>query len=84
MPSLLIGLLAAFLGWFVTDLSCTTSDPVGSVTPCYGWSALIAVASFVIVTAGMMLVLVLVYRSLGEWREARARDEDPPGPGCEV
>lgn len=84
IPSLAVGLLAGLLGWFVTDLSCTTSDPVGSVTHCYGWSAAMAVAAFLMVTVGMALVLVLVYRSLSEWQEARARNEDPPGPGCEV
>jgi hypothetical protein len=43
-----------------------------------------AVTSFLVVTAGMALVMVLVYRSLGEWQESRARNEEPPGPGCEV
>ena len=84
VPSLIMGVLAGLLGWFVTDLSCTTSDPPGAITHCYGWSALISLGSFLVVTAGMMLVLVLVYRSLSEWREAQARGEEPPGPGCEV
>jgi cytochrome c-type biogenesis protein CcmH/NrfG len=84
VPAVVIGLLAGLLGWFVTDLSCTTSDPAGAVSHCYGWSAALAVASFLVVTAGMSLVLVLVYRSLGEWQEARARNQEPPGPGCEV
>jgi hypothetical protein len=84
IPSLAVGLLAGLLGWFVTDLSCTTSDPVGAVTHCYGWSAAMAAGAFLVVTVGMALVLVLVYRSLSEWQEARARNEDPPGPGCEV
>ncbi|MGF1617461.1 MAG: hypothetical protein ACFCU2_06580 [Acidimicrobiia bacterium] len=84
IPSLTVGVLAGLLGWFVTDLSCTTSDPVGAVTHCHGWSAAIAAGAFIVVTAGMALVLVLIYRSLGEWQEARARNEDPPGPGCEV
>lgn len=73
VPSLTIGILAALLGWFATDLSCTTSDPPGAVTACPGWSALVAITAFVAVTAGMMLVLVLVYRSLAEWREAQER-----------
>ncbi|MEX1038508.1 MAG: hypothetical protein WDZ96_06615 [Acidimicrobiia bacterium] len=84
IPSLTVGLLAGLLGWFVTDLSCTTSDPPGAVTHCYGWSAAMAAGSFLVVTAGMMLVLVLIYRSLGEWQEARTRNENPPGPGCEI
>ena len=84
LPASAIGLLAGLLGWFVTDLSCTTSDPAGAVSHCYGWAAAMAVTSFLVVTAGMFLVLVLVYRSLGEWQEARARNQEPPSPGCEV
>jgi hypothetical protein len=84
VPAVTIGLLAGLLGWFVTDLSCTTSDPAGAVSHCYGWSAAMAVTSFIVVTAGMALVMVLVYRSLSEWQESRARNEEPPGPGCEV
>jgi hypothetical protein len=84
IPSLVVGVLAALLGWFATDLSCTTSDPPGAITACPGWSAFIAITAFVVVTAGMMLVLVLVFRSLAEWREAQERDAEPPGPGCET
>lgn len=83
-PSLAVGVLAALLGWFATDLSCTTSDPPGAVTPCPGWSALMAIAAFLLVTAGMMLVLALVYRSLAEWREAQERNVKPSGPSREV
>jgi len=84
LPSLVVGLLAGFLGWFVTDLSCTTSDPQDAITPCPGWSALMAITAFLAVTAGMAMVLVLVYRSIAEWQDARERGADPPEPGCEV
>lgn len=80
----MVGLLAGFLGWFVTDLSCTTADPVDAVTSCPGWSALISLTAFIAVTIGMAMVLILVFRSLAEWKDAQARNEDPPGPGCEV
>jgi hypothetical protein len=43
-----------------------------------------AVTSFLVVTAGVLLVLVLVYRSISEWQESKARNQEPPGPGCEV
>lgn len=79
-PALGVGLLAGLLGWFVTDLSCTTSDPAEAVTPCHGWAAAVSVTSFTVVTAGMLLVLVLVYRSLGEWRDAQARARELEGP----
>ncbi len=84
MPSLVVGFLAGILGWFVTDLSCTTSDPVDAVTACPGWSAAISAGAFLAVTMGMAMVLVLVFRSLAEWREAQERNQEPPGPGCEV
>lgn len=84
IPSLALGLLAGFLGWFVTDLSCTTSDPANALTPCPGWSTTIAILAFLAVTIGMAMVLVLVFKSLAEWREAQSRNEDPPGPGCEI
>ncbi len=69
IPALTVGLLAGFLGWAATDLSCTTSDPPNALTHCPGWSWTIAIGAFLIVTIGMALVLVLVYRSLAEWRE---------------
>lgn len=71
VPSLLMGLLAAALGWVVTDVSCRQPDFNGVVNPCNGWAALAAVVSFVAVTLGVTVLLVLVYRSLAEWRERR-------------
>jgi hypothetical protein len=43
-----------------------------------------ALLAFLAVTIGMAMVLVLVFKSLAEWREAQSRNEDPPGPGCEI
>ena len=37
-------------------------------TTCSGWAALVAIVSFLVVTVGVALVLVLVYRSLAEWK----------------
>ena len=59
-----MGLLAGALGWVVTDVSCRQGG-----SSCTGWSALIAIGSFAVVTVSVALVLVLVYRSLAEWRE---------------
>ena len=64
MPALLLGLLAGLLGWVVTDVSCRQSG-----SGCVGWSALMSIVAFLIVTISVALVLVLVYRSLAEWRE---------------
>jgi hypothetical protein len=54
-----------------TDISCRQPAGSGEFTTCYGWAILVAVVSFLVVTIGSGLVLVLVYRSLAEWREKR-------------
>jgi hypothetical protein len=67
VPALGLGALAAALGWVVTNVSCRSSSPVGEGCPGWGW--LVGIVSFVAVTFGVGLLLVLVYRSLSEWRE---------------
>jgi hypothetical protein len=69
VPAVGTGLLAGALGWMVTDVSCRSESTVGAGCP--GWAALFAVASFLAVTIGVALLLVLVYRSLAEWRDRR-------------
>jgi hypothetical protein len=69
IPSLTLGLLAAWLGWVVTDVSCSQPDAPGITGGCDGWALLIAVISFLVVTVGVALLLVLVYRSLAEWQQ---------------
>jgi hypothetical protein len=71
IPSLALGLLAAALGWLVTDVSCRQSDPAGVAGSCPGWSVFFSVVSFLVVTVGVAVLLVLVYRSLAEWQERR-------------
>ena len=66
IPSLVLGLLAAALGWVVTSLSCNLSDATGG---CVLWSIVMSVAALLLVTAGTAVILGLVYRSLAEWRE---------------
>jgi hypothetical protein len=69
IPSLALGLLAGALGWVVTHVSCRQPDGAGGFSSCTGWAVLVAVASFIVVTVGVTLILVLVYRSLAEWKE---------------
>ena len=64
IPALVMGAVAGALGWVVTDVSCRQNG-----SACGIWSAIIAIAAFLTVTFGVILVLVLVYRSLAEWQE---------------
>ena len=73
IPALLLGALAAGLGWIVTDVSCRSPDGGSGYTTCVGWATLVAIVSFLVVTIGVGLILVLVYRSLAEWRESSGR-----------
>lgn len=84
IPSVVAGALAAVIAGIVTDVSCRYATSDGTVVRCPGWTATVAVAAFLLVTIGMAVVLVLVYRSLAEHREAVSRGQEPPGPGCEV
>jgi hypothetical protein len=72
-----LGLIAGVLGWIVTDVSCRQPDPTGGFTTCYGWATLVAIVSFLVVTIGAALVLVLVYRSIAEWREGQQKTRSP-------
>lgn len=69
VPSLALGILAAFLGYTVTDVSCRQPDITGLTSNCLGWAIVVGAVSFVAVVIGVGLVLVLVYRSLAEWKE---------------
>lgn len=72
VPALALGLLAAALGWVVTDVSCRQSGPASVGTSCPGWSVFFAIVSFLVVTIGVTVLLVLVYRSLAEWQQRRS------------
>ncbi len=69
LPALVSGTVAAWLGGTVTAVTCRYRQPDGTIVTCPGWTVAISALSFVLVTAGITLVMVLVYRSLAEWRE---------------
>lgn len=83
VPSLLFGALGAWVTYLVMDVSCRV-EVDGVIKTCTGVASALAAAVFVFTTIGMAVVLVLVYRSIAEYRDARDKGEDPPGPGCEV
>jgi len=69
--------------YLVMDLSCRV-EVDGAVETCTGLAVSLGVVVFVLATIGMAVVLVLVYRSIAEYRDATARGEPPPTPGCET
>lgn len=73
VPALVMGLLAGALAWVVTDVSCRQTDASGAVSTCYGWASFFAVISFLGAMVGVAIILVLVYRSIAEWREGQPR-----------
>lgn len=75
LPALAGGGIAAWLGGTVTAVSCRYRELDGTIVGCPGWTATVAVLSFLVVTVGVAIVMVLVYRSLAEWQEQR-------GPGA--
>ena len=83
LPSLVMGGLIGWVTFLVIDVTCRAESEtgIGGCTPlATGLGALGAILG----TIGMAVVLVLVYRSIAEYRAASARGEDPPGPGCET
>lgn len=83
VPSLFIGALGAWVTYLVMEVSCRV-EVDGVIETCTGLATSLATVVFVLATVGMAIVLVLVYRSIAEFRDAQAKGEDPPGPGCEV
>lgn len=66
VPALGTGLLGGALGWMVTEVSCRNAGQ-----SCTAWAGFFATLSFLAVSIGVTLLLVLVYRSLAEWRQRR-------------
>lgn len=69
LPALLSGILAAWLGGTITAVSCRYQDPDGTVVTCPAATTIVAVLAFLLVGIGVAVVMVLVYRSLAEWRQ---------------
>lgn len=77
LPALVAGGVAGWLGGTVTAVSCRYRDVDGTIVTCPGWTATMAIASFLVVAIGVAVVLVLVYRSLAEWREQQEIGSGP-------
>ncbi|HSJ29777.1 MAG TPA: hypothetical protein VLB67_16350 [Acidimicrobiia bacterium] len=83
IPSLGAGTLGAWITYLVMDVSCRV-EVDGAIETCTGLAMTLAAAVFAVTTVGMAVVLVLVYRSIAEYRDAQSKGEEPPGPGCET
>lgn len=73
LPALLSGGLAAWLGGTVTAVSCRYQDVDGTVVTCPGLTATISILSFLVIGIGVLVVMVLVARSVAEWRDRQDR-----------
>lgn len=71
IPGLAAGALAAALGWIITDISCRPgSCPALAVTA--------AAVGFLAGALGMAVVLVLVFRSIAEWKSDSGEGTEKP------
>lgn len=66
----MLGIVGAWLGWLVTDLSCRADQIPGS-GGCPIWAVSIAVLSFIGVSIGTAVVLAMTSRSIAEYRQSR-------------
>lgn len=78
VPALVAGGIAAWLGGTITAVSCRYRELDGTVVTCPGWTTAVAALSFLVVGGGVAVVLVLVYRSIAEWREQQRVGDGPP------
>jgi hypothetical protein len=73
IPSLVGGLIAGWVGYVVTDVSCRVRLEDGTIERCPEWAIPVSIIAFLVVTIGMAVVIVLVYRSLAEAAERDQR-----------
>ncbi len=77
LPVAIAALAGGFVGFFVTDASCTPE-------PCTFAAVLVAIGVALAAAVGVGVVVVLAVRSLSEWKEHSEREiltsEDPPTP----
>jgi hypothetical protein len=61
VPVLAAAVLGAVLGWTVTGVNCLPER-------CTGIAVVVAIISALAAGAGVLVVVVLAYRSIAEWR----------------
>lgn len=76
VPALMAGLFGGGLGWVVNDVACRSD--LGSA--CWGRSIFWGILGFALGLAGMTVIMVLVSRSIAEWRDYQERGPEDPHP----
>ena len=75
-PAVVAGLFGGGLGWVVNDVACRSDLGSGCVGRSLFWGA----TGFVLGLVGTAVVMVLVSRSIAEWREYQGRGPEDPRP----
>lgn len=74
IPALVAAMFGGGLGWVVNDVACRSD--LGAA--CVGRSLFWGVVGFVLGLVGMAVIVVLVARSIAEWREYQERESEDP------
>ena len=75
IPSLVVGSVVGWLGWIATQVSCRADQAPGG-PGCPGAATVIGLISFVGATIGVVVVLAMTGRSIGEYRDQKTRETD--------
>ena len=73
-PAVIAGLFGGGLGWVVNDVACRSDLGSG----CVGRSVFWGVAGSLLGLVGMAVIMVLVSRSIAEWRAHQERGPEDP------
>lgn len=77
LPTSLAAAVGGTLGWTITQVACRPDT-------CVAWSLIVGLIGAAVAAMGVALVMVLVVRSLEEWRAAEAVGAPAPEAGCEL
>lgn len=74
IPAVVAGLFGGGLGWVVNDVACRSDLGSGCPARSLFWSWL----GFLLGLVGMAVIMVLVSRSIAEWRDYQERRPEDP------
>ena len=74
IPAVIAGLFGGGLGWVVNDVACRSDVGTGCAARSLLWGGL----GFFLGLVGMAVIMVLVSRSIAEWREYQERRPEDP------